>query len=299
MLDNLRAMAVFVSVVRNGSFSAAAKYLDITTSAVSQQIRALEIELGVVLLHRSTRKLSLTEAGETLYKSAKEMVQAAEEARDNVSQLRDGLLGSLRIATTPKLARDHILPALSPWLHKHRDLSLRVFTAHKPIDMIDECVDVAINFVPFNSKDLGVPLARVQQVLLASPDYLAKIDKQAADVADLRTLLKCDYIASNGHSESLSFVGKTRETVKLSARFVTNDSALALSLAADGYGVVCSNMLDSCDMVATGTLVPILVDYELPRLTLHAKTLSKEQQLAKVWRCLEVLTEYFSYMDDT
>ena len=115
MLDNLRGMAVFASVVNHGSFSGSARELGITTSAVSQQIRSLENDLGVVLLHRSTRKLSLTEAGAGFYEAAKNVVSAAEQGKMRVNQLRDELAGSLRIATTPELGVNHVLPALSNW----------------------------------------------------------------------------------------------------------------------------------------------------------------------------------------
>lgn len=289
MLDNLRAMAVFASVVHHGSFSGAGKELNITTSAVSQQIRALEMDLGVVLLHRSTRKLSLTEAGASLYESAKNIVHFAEEAKDNVGQLRDGLLGNLRIATTPKIAREYIMPALSVWLNKHNDLSLMIFTASQKIDMIDERVDLSVYFTETGSDgDIGVPLAKVNQFLVASPKYLAhKGTPQTLDELEQHS-----FIGETNHS-NLSFLNK-REVVKISSRFATNDDALALSLAKSGQGILKTNELDAKDALHAGELVPILGNFELPKLILHAKTLSKEQQPAKVWRCLEVLTDYFA-----
>lgn len=285
MLENLRAMAVFASVVHHGSFSGAGKELGITTSAVSQQIRALELDLGVTLLHRSTRKLSLTEAGASLYESAKSMVRAAEEARDNVSQFRDELLGSLRIATTPKIASEHILPALSVWLHKHTDLSLKLFTGNDTVDMIDERVDLSINF-SLPNQEMGVPLAKVKQLLLASPEYLT-----GAGVPSFETLASYSYIAVGEDSGFLDFGGS--KSVKLNPRFATNDAALALSMAKEGYGIVKANALDAKTALTKGELVQILPEYDLPILVLYAKTLSKDQQPAKVWRCLEVLTEYF------
>lgn len=102
MLDQLRAMGVFACVVEKSSFSGAARALGITTSAVSQQIRSLEHEMEVTLLHRSTRKLSLTEAGQTFFHSCQEMLAAAERGRTRINELRDDLVGELRIATTPE-----------------------------------------------------------------------------------------------------------------------------------------------------------------------------------------------------
>ena len=179
MLDNLRGMAVFASVVGHGSFSGAARQLGITTSAVSQQIRSLERDLGVVLLHRSTRKLSLTEAGASFYESAKDVVAAADQGRIKVNQLRDELAGSLRIATTPELGVNHILPALSTWMSAHDDLSIHFLADNHYIDMIDERADIAIRMSP-QIKDSSVatyPLAEVKQMLVASPHYLRQHEK--------------------------------------------------------------------------------------------------------------------------
>lgn len=289
MLDNLRAMAVFVSVADQGSFGGAAKELGITTSAVSQQVRALELNFGVTLLHRSTRKLSLTEAGASLYESAKNMVKFAEEAKDSVSQLRDGLLGNLRIATTPQLAHQYIVPALSHWLDKHNDLSLRILTANEHIDMIDERVDLAIYFSS-PDKDAGVPLLKVKQHLLAAPDYLLRHDLKTP-----KNLARQHYIGADGEVLALSGTAG-KEIIRPNSRFVTNDTSLALQMASQGYGVVKSNHLDAKTWIDKGELVAILTDYQLPELVLYAKTLNKEQQPAKVWRCIEVLTEYFTQL---
>ncbi len=93
MLDQLRAMGVFACVVEKSSFSGAARELGITTSAVSQQIRSLEQEMEVVLLHRSTRKLNLTEAGQAFFHSCQEMLAAAERGKIRINELRDDLVG--------------------------------------------------------------------------------------------------------------------------------------------------------------------------------------------------------------
>ena len=116
MLDQLRSMGVFACVVEKSSFSGAARDLGITTSAVSQQIRSLEQEMEVTLLHRSTRKLSLTEAGQAFFYSCQEMLAAAERGKIRINELRDDLVGDLRIATTPELGATHLVPALSHWV---------------------------------------------------------------------------------------------------------------------------------------------------------------------------------------
>lgn len=278
-------MAVFASVVRHESFSGAAKELGITTSAVSQQVRSLELDLGVVLLHRSTRKLSLTEAGESLYTSAVNMVRAAEQGRDDVSQFRDELLGNLRIATTPKLASEHILPALSVWLDKHSDLSLHLVTDNDAVDMIAERVDLSVHFALPNA-DNGVPLAKVPSLLVASPAYVESLSAQTDSYSHIKVDAGIPY--------EMPPLGDIEKRLKPVVRFNTNDVELALTMAVKGYGVMMSDALEAKPYLDSGQLVVVPSVHSLPMLTLYAKTPSKDKQPAKVWRCLEVLIEYFS-----
>ena len=309
MLDNLRGMAVFASVVKHGSFSAAAKELGITTSAVSQQIRTLENDLGVVLLHRSTRKLSLTEVGESLYESAVMMVRAAQEAKENVGQLRDEILGSLKVATTPNLARLHIVPALSAWISQHEDLSLKVVTNTATVDMIGERVDLAVGFqsVPMAT---DVVLLKLSQMLIASKryleSYLGSADEQleSGNLAPKRLdeLKPCDLaamhlVATHEMGDTLSFAdGDDLQLVRLDPkqnRTQTNDQGVALSLVKNHQGVLLTNVLDAYEALQDQELTVILPRYTLPSLYLTVKTLSKDQQTVKIKKCLEALGDYF------
>ncbi|WP_294034925.1 LysR family transcriptional regulator [uncultured Moraxella sp.] len=287
MLDNLRSMAVFASVVRHGSFSGAAKELGITTSAVSQQIRSLETDLGVSLLHRSTRKLSLSEAGESLYNAAVQMVKAAEQGRDSVIQLKDEISGSLRIATTPELAKNYLLPALSSWLAEHDNLSLNLISRDQA-DMIEDRIDLALVLAEGNQ---GTALASVKQVLVAAPSYLA--GREAIDTP--KSLTQHDVVlCSEKSTESLEFRKNGEKTnVRISARLYSNNANIALNLAREGYGILKTNEVMAKDLIASGELVVVLPGYDLPTLSISAVTASKEQTPVKAQKCLEVLEAYF------
>ncbi|WP_201597618.1 LysR family transcriptional regulator [Psychrobacter vallis] len=296
MLDNLRGMAVFASVVGHGSFSGSARELGITTSAVSQQIRSLENELGVVLLHRSTRKLSLTEAGESFYEAAKDVVSAAEQGRIKVNQLRDELAGSLRVATTPELGVNHILPALSTWMAAHDDLSITYLADNHYIDMIDERIDIAIRMSPtINDSNLSShPLTDVRQMLVASPQYLRQHTKLQApkDLADHQLI--CIEIMKDANQIDLvqTETGKKTRT-KMNSRIYTNNVFMATTLAKEGHGLVRMMEMDIKKELESGDLVEVLTGYQLSSFVLYAVTLNREQQPAKITRCLEVLKKYF------
>lgn len=288
MLDNLRGMTVFASVVRHGSFSGAAKELGITTSAVSQQIRSLELDLGVALLHRSTRKLSLSEAGESLYTAALQMVKAVEQGRDSVSQLKDEIAGSLRIATSPEIAREYLISALSTWLDEHENLSLNLIARGEELDMIEDRIDLA---VVLEENPQGVTLTKVKQLLLASPSYLDVHDAIGAP-KDLSSHVFITH--GDKQNENLEFQkGEDKFSIRVSSRLMSNNQAIALDLAAAGYGIVKSSELNAKALIESGKLVPVLADYQLPTLTLGASTVAKEQMPTKAKKCLEMLIAYF------
>ncbi|WP_227430596.1 LysR family transcriptional regulator [Psychrobacter sp. I-STPA6b] len=296
MLDNLRGMAVFASVVNHGSFSGSARELGITTSAVSQQIRSLENDLGVVLLHRSTRKLSLTEAGAGFYEAAKDVVDAAEQGRMRVNQLRDELAGSLRIATTPELSVNHILPALSTWLTAHDDLAVHFLADNHYIDMIDERVDIAIRMSPsiVDSKMSSHALAEVKQVLVASPEYLQQHDKiETPKDLSKHELIGIELVKDPNVLEMVCRESGKKTKVKCNTRIQTNNVFVATALAKSGHGLVRMISLDIQKELDSGELVEVLPEYQLPDYVLYAVTLDREQQPAKITRCLEVLKEYF------
>ncbi len=296
MLDNLRGMAVFASVVGHGSFSGSARELGITTSAVSQQIRSLENDLGVVLLHRSTRKLSLTEAGESFYEAAKDVVSAAEQGKIKVNQLRDELAGSLRIATTPELGVHHILPALSTWMSAHDDLSITFMADNYYVDMIDERIDIAVRMSPtINDSSLNsYPLKDVRQLLVASPQYLRQFKKieSPKDLAEHK-LICINIMKDASQIDLIQTETSKKSRLKLDSRIYTNNVFMATTLAKEGHGLMRVMEMDVKKDLANGDLVEVLTGYQLPSFVLYAVTLNREQQPAKISRCLEVLKKYF------
>lgn len=288
MLDNLRSMGVFASVVRHGSFSGAAKELGITTSAVSQQIRSLELGLGVSLLHRSTRKLSLTEAGEGLYTYSVQMLKAAEQGRDSVINLKDEISGSLRIATSAELAKNKLLPALSAWLDDHSNLSLNLIS-DDGVDMIEDRVDLAL---VVNDGKQGKSLATVPQMMVASPAFV----EQHGRIETPKQLSQIPTIhVSEKSTDTLEFWKNTDKTsVRLNSRIYTNNHAIGLELARNGAGVFKTNALMAQPLIDSGELVVVLDDYKLADLHISAVVPSKESTPAKVKKCMQVLEDYFA-----
>jgi len=299
MLDQLRAMGVFACVVEKSSFSGAARELGITTSAVSQQIRSLENEMEVKLLHRSTRKLNLTEAGQAFFHSCQEMLAAAERGKIRINELRDDLVGDLRIATTPELGANHVIPALSHWMQAHRGLDVHVEADNQYIDLIEGRIDIALRMSPkIEDNNLNVvPLALVEQVMVASPSYL----NQSAPVSRPEDLNNHDLIPVNimKNYQHFSFQNAALgETVNLEmkSRLSTNNVLVAKSLCLQGHGIARILYLDVQKDLVNGSLVEVLPDWKLSNFTLYAITAKQEQQPMKVHRCLDALKQYFSQL---
>jgi DNA-binding transcriptional LysR family regulator len=296
MLDQLRAMGVFACVVEKNSFSGAARNLGITTSAVSQQIRSLEHEMEVTLLHRSTRKLSLTEAGQAFFHSCQEMLAAAERGKIRINELRDDLVGDLRIATTPELAANHVIPALSHWMSAHRGLAVHVEADNQYIDLIEGRIDIALR-ISSKIEDSNlhvVPLARVEQVLVASPSYL----NQSTPISRPEDLKHHDLIPMNviKNYQFLSFQhGVTNEDISLEmrSRLTSNNVLVAKALCQQGHGIARILYLDAQKDLVNGALVEVLPEWKLPGFTLYAIISKHEQQPMKIHRCLEALKQYF------
>ncbi|MFM6907103.1 MAG: LysR family transcriptional regulator [Acinetobacter sp.] len=299
MLDQLRAMGVFACVVEKSSFSGAARELGITTSAVSQQIRSLEHEMDVTLLHRSTRKLSLTEAGQAFFLSCQEMLAAAERGKIRINELRDDLVGDLRIATTPELGAIHVIPALSHWMSAHKGLAIHFEADHRYIDLIEERIDIAIRMsLKVDDHQLtAVPLARVDQVLVASPSYL----NQASSITrpeDLRhhELLPVTLMQNYQHFSFRHGLSNEVVNVDMKTRLSTNNVFVAKSLCQQGHGIARILYMDIQKELINGSLVEVLPDWQLPAYTLHALTSKREQYPMKVHRCIDALKQYFAQL---
>ncbi|MGI3285368.1 LysR family transcriptional regulator, partial [Acinetobacter baumannii] len=298
-LDQLRAMGVFACVVEKSSFSGAARELGITTSAVSQQIRSLENEMDVILLHRSTRKLSLTEAGQAFFSSCQEMLAAAERGKIRINELRDDLIGDLRIATTPDLAVQHIIPALSHWMSAHRGLSVHFEVGHRYIDLIEERIDIAVRMssTAVEESDSVIPMAFVDQILVASPSYL----NQTSPILHPNDLNNHELLSINAMNDSRSFNfqhAKTGEklNIEMASRLQSNNLQVAKALCQQGHGIARILYLDAQKELKNGSLIEILPDWKLPAFTLYAEIAKHDQQPMKIQRCVEALKQYFSQL---
>ncbi|TQV88301.1 LysR family transcriptional regulator [Aliikangiella coralliicola] len=195
MISRWQGIEEFVQVVKCGSFSAAARTLGISKSHVSQQISKLEDRLASRLLHRTTRKLTLTETGEYYYHRCQQILEDLENTEHSVNQLQEEVQGLLRISSPHLLGESHLVPAIAEFLSEHPKLDIELDFSSKKIDLIAEYYDLALQVG--KRKDVNVvnlPLATTRFFIVASPGYLANTNEliEPANIQNHNCLLFMD-----------------------------------------------------------------------------------------------------------
>ena len=298
MINDLKRLALFAEVVRAGSLTAAARRLRISTSAVSQQLRALEQAHGVTLLHRSTRKLSLTDAGARFAEHCETMLVAAERAEQQLTLARDAPEGELRVAAPVGFAR-HIAPALAPLLAAHPALRLMVVVDDAMIDLIASRIDLAFRGgrLP-NSTAVARLICRFEWLICASPAYLARTTSPvtAADLLNHQWI----GLPRDGQHMILDLQGPAdgRETLRVEPRITSNNQYTLHQMCIAGLGLAVCVRPDIDDDLRAGRLVAI-TDWRPPPGPIWAVTPQREGQPAKVRHAIEAMRNYLRSVPGT
>ena len=292
-MDDLKRMAVFACVVQHGSMSGAARALGLSTSAVSQQVRQLEHEGGVTLLHRSTRKLTLTEAGQRYHALCAAMVTSAEQARAELAASRAEPSGELRLSAPVGFAR-HIAPALGPLLAEHASLRLRLLVDDAFIDLIDKRIDLAIRFGRLSDSSwVAQRLGRMQWWLCAAPAWIAQHGGMPTHPDTLLTQGWLGFDREQGtlHWEVRSPQDETR-TLRVNTRIASNNQLSIQQMCEAGLGPALLGSMDVQEALAAGRLQRLLPDWGFGALDLWAVTPQRDAQPAKVRLAIAALGQY-------
>jgi DNA-binding transcriptional LysR family regulator len=269
-MDRLNSMETFVTVVEAGSFSGAARRLEIGQPAVSKTIAQLEDRLGVRLLLRSTRGLTPTEAGQGFYERARRSIDEADQADRAARGAGTGLSGPLRICAAVTFARLHILPHLDKFLAAHPNLNIDLVLDDRNIDLLEQGIDVALRMGELNDPAMTArKIAQGRRVALGTPAYFAKACEPAIP-ADLVNHEAIVYAPGNGGSTWAFRRGSTEVSVAVSGRVRVNaaEGVRAAVLADMGMAIVSEWMFGP--ELASGSVRRVLADWELPPIDLWA-----------------------------
>ncbi|WP_372528616.1 LysR family transcriptional regulator [Piscinibacter sp.] len=293
-MDPLRRMAAFATVVEQRSMSAAARALGMSTSAVSQQVRQLERDSGVTLLHRSTRKLTLTAAGERFYAGCAAMVAAAREAQQQLAQVRDAPTGELRVSAPVGFAR-HVAQALSGLLGANPGLTLRLLVDDQLIDLIEERIDLALRFGRLaDSSWAARKLCEFERLVCAAPAYLRRrgLPATAADLASHDWL---QFATPGGvRGVELTDPDGAAQTLRVDGRISSNNQYALQQMCLAGLGVAALVHPDVADDLNAGRLVDVLPRWRVTPLVAWAVTPQRDTQPAKVRYAVDALQSYLS-----
>jgi DNA-binding transcriptional LysR family regulator len=269
-MDRLATMETFVRVVEAGSFSAAARQLNVGQPAVSKSVAQLEERLGVRLLIRSTRGLVTTEAGRNFYTSARRAIEEADEADRQARGAANGLAGRLRVSAPVTFARLHVVPRLPKFLAAHPDLTIDLVLDDRVIDLLEEGVDIALRTgVLRDSSLVARKVATTRRVVLGTPAYFERtgIPKEPIDLTGHTAVV---YI-QNGSSDTWSFrQGASEASVKLAGCLrVTAAEGLRAAILR-GMGLAIASEWMFAPELASGEVRMVLSDWILPAVDLWA-----------------------------
>lgn len=268
---NLNRLAVFVALVRAGSFTAAAEALGMTKAMVSQHIARLEQELGVTLLLRSTRRMTLTEAGVAFHADCARILEETEAAIAQVGRSQDKPSGTLRLTATGDYGTAVVAPALAEFMRANPQLQVDLALADHVSDLIAERFDLAIRMGRLRDSNLrSARLDGFRQLVVASPAYLARMGEPRT----LQELSALDWVALALLSSPLRWTftapDGSRRTVRMRQAAQANNVAAAHALVMHGAGVSILPDYLVTDDVREGRLVVLLAQYTLPECGIYA-----------------------------
>ncbi len=260
-MDTLAAMRVFSSVVETGGLSAAGRALGLAPSSVSRRIAELEDLLGVRLLQRTTRKLSLTEAGETYYERCRDIVRAVEDANLAVTEKRAGPSGVLRVTAPSSIARRHVVPAVAAFQCQYSAVRVVLSVTDRVADIVGEGLDVAVRIGQLEDSSLVArKVGEARRLVCASPAYLKRAGepRHPAEISDHA----CATFRNHPGSNIWRFKrGDEKLEVRATGAFFADDGDALVAAACAGLGLILLPEWLAGPDISDGRLFEVLKGY--------------------------------------
>jgi DNA-binding transcriptional LysR family regulator len=289
-------MAVFVRAVETGGFSSAARMLGLTPSAVSKVISRLEDRLGVRLLHRTTRTLSLTHEGVAFYQRSIRILREIDEAEQAISQFHAAPRGTLKVNAAVAFATYQIVPLLPEFLGLYQDIHLELTVNDRVVDLLEEGVDVAIRIgARIDSSLVSRQLAEDRRLICAAPSYLERrgVPETPEDLLHHNCLA---WIGNQGGLNDWPFVGPDGpEVISVSGNAEVNSGETLYEMTLAGLGIARIAEFRVGADIKAGRLVSLLADQHRPDvLPIHAVYPHRRHLLPKVRAFVDFLVWKFS-----
>jgi DNA-binding transcriptional LysR family regulator len=263
-MDRTGDVEVFAEVAERGSFTGAARHLNRSATAVTRAVADLEARLGVRLLNRTTRAVSLTEAGERFLGGAKRVLADLAEIEQAAAGQGAAPRGELAITAPILFGRLHVLPVVTEFLAQFPDVTARLMLLDRPVDLIEERLDVAIRIGALaDSSAIATKLGDLRHVMVAAPEYLARRGKPQHP----RELGEHDAIVFGGIGGARWDFGET--AVRVAPRLSVTTAEAAIAAARDGLGITRVLSYQAVDALKNGSVERVLVDFETGEIPVH------------------------------
>ncbi len=290
-MNEIRAIRIFVEVVRNGSFAAAARDLRISTSAVTRYVSELEKWLGLVLIHRSTRRMTLTDAGARYLDESKRMLQVFDDLHRDIRNDATVVQGNVRITAAVVIGKRLLSRALPGFMEKYPQVSLDVQLNDRVVKLIDEGFDIALRIGDTMETDIIATRIGVSHlVVVASPQYLEHHGTPASPsrLMEHECIVETFPVMSQGWP--VGGGGASRGNVRVKGRLVVNNGEFACEMALAGLGVAMLPDIFVREEIDTGRLVQLFPDLHTPSVGLHL--LSPHRRITS--RAVQSLTDHLA-----
>lgn len=293
-MDRFTEIELFVHTAELGTMSKAAEKLDISNAAASRHLAALESRLKVRLIERNTRRLALTNAGHEFYKRCKNVLGELSEAEASVNAALVEPTGTLTITATVSFSMLHLAPLVPEFQRLYPGIKVKILGANRYYDIMDTGIDLAIRTREFEAdSNIAVRrLAETRRVLAASPKYL----QRRGSPQSVEQLVNHDMLIYShaNHPNTMEFSkGDEKVTVKVQPSLETNDGQIVRAAALAGAGILVQPKYIIYDDLVAGRLLPVLDDWNLPRLTINLAFQDRRYMPAKTRLFIDFLLEHF------
>ncbi|TXR54415.1 LysR family transcriptional regulator [Reinekea thalattae] len=269
-MGQLEEMAMLVRIVDTGGITRAAEQLGIAKSAVSRRLNELETRLGCQLLSRTTRKFSLTEAGEHYYQRAMNILDEIKTLDEQTSGVHSSVEGTLKLSLPLSFGLMHLSPLIDQYLVEHPQLKLQLDFSDRRVDLVEEGFELAIRIGELRDSSYQAKrLTRIRQVLCASPDYLLK-QGAPQTLEELQTHQFLQYgFAKQAELKCIDEQGRHRQ-LRLNSSVQVNNGDFMQQLAINGHGITMLPSFLVYQSIKQGLLVPLLNEYRWPESAAYA-----------------------------
>lgn len=290
VIRDLMALRTLIAIAKDGSFAAAAAGLRMSRAMASKHVSDLEAELGVKLINRTTRRLSLTEAGRRLTAASRDMLEMLDQTEQDIVSSKGVPRGTLRINAPTSFGIRHLGPIISDFLGRYTEVTVDLTLEDRVVDIVEQGYDLAIRIRRLEDSSLTARLLTpAHMVLCASGAYLQRHGAPSGP-RDLErhSCLVYDYLARHG-TWSLEKDG-LREDVRISGRMHSNNGEVLMQAALDGHGITLAPTFMAHEAIREGRLVPVLRDWSVVEPGLYAVMPPGRVEAAKVRAFLDHLS---------